>query len=183
MRGKIDLTGHKLAGVFRPPAKRERYRRYRAEKMPDATYRQLLRLIDGAVRDSFANHPEYLTKIGRQSAQGSVVKRVAGSLWGYAKDITEEKSFTATAGVRPVNDAAVRGRPDALADALDVSAAAKEDGARFTPSFWTRFALGVRSAVQFGWVALGGRTTNASADNLSQRISNTQAAMKTVDHG
>lgn len=180
MRGKIDLTGHKLAGVFRPPAKSERHRRYRAEKMPDATYRQLLRLVDGAVRDCFANHPEYLTKIGRRSAQGSIVKRVAGSLWGYAKDITKEKSFTATAGVIPVNEAAVRGRPDA---ASDVSAAMLNDGARITPSFWMRLALGARSAVQFGWVALGGRISGAPADNLSQRISDTHAAMKAVDHG
>lgn len=118
MRGKIDLTGHKLAGVFRPPAIRTHYKRHRAPKMPDRIYRQIVRLVDGAVRDTFANHPDYLTDKGRHHAANSIIKRTTGTLWGYAK----EASFAAETSV-------ARGRSEAATDVLRASAATQTDAA------------------------------------------------------
>lgn len=62
------------------------------EKTPDATYRQLWRLVDGAVRDTFANHPEYLTQAGNRSARHSIIKRVVGTLHGYATQVARGRS-------------------------------------------------------------------------------------------
>ena len=90
MRGKIDLGDHKLANVYRPPARSSR--RTRMEKQPDATYRQLWRLVDGAVRDAFANHPDYLTDKGKRDAARSVTKRVVGTLHGYAAQVAWGRS-------------------------------------------------------------------------------------------
>jgi hypothetical protein len=92
MRGKIDLGQHKLANVFRAPAAGSRWRRTKLQKCPDATYQQLWRLTDGAVRDAFANHPEYLTDKGRHSATQSVVKRVVGTIHGYATQVARGRS-------------------------------------------------------------------------------------------
>lgn len=90
MRGKIDLSGHKLAGLYHPPARRSG--RKRMEKCPDETYRQLWRLVDGAVRDAFANHPEYLTTRGKDAAARSITKRVTGTLHGYAVQTARGRS-------------------------------------------------------------------------------------------
>lgn len=92
MRGKIELGNHKLAGVFRPPAARERWKRARREKCPDACYGLLWKLVGGAVRDTFASHPEYLTEAGRRSAECSIVKRVTGTLYGYATQVAQGRS-------------------------------------------------------------------------------------------
>lgn len=91
-RGQIDLTDHKFAGLYRPPAQRSRWKRKRPEKLPDEIYRQIWRLVDGAVRDAFANHPEYLTSSGRASAQRSITKRVTGALHGYATQVARGRS-------------------------------------------------------------------------------------------
>lgn len=91
-RGKLDLGHHKLAGLFRPPAARERWKRARMEKRPDENYRQLWMLVGGAVRDAFASHPEYLTVAGRQAAERSIVKRVTGTLHGYAAQAARGRS-------------------------------------------------------------------------------------------
>lgn len=106
MRGKIDLTGHKLAGLYRAPAMKSRWRRQRLPKCPDQAYRQLWRVVDGAVRDTFANHPEYLTDKGRRDAQLSIVKRVAGSLHGYAAQVARGRSEAV--GSLPTETAAKR---------------------------------------------------------------------------
>lgn len=95
-RGLIDLGAHKLANVYRAPARKSRHRRARMEKTPDAVYAHLWRLVDGAVRDAFANHPEYLTKAGNRSAQSSVVKRVVGTLHGYATQVARGRSVAET---------------------------------------------------------------------------------------
>lgn len=91
-RGKIDLGTHKLAGLYRAPAGRERWKRARREKCPDEVYRQLWKLVGGAVRDTFACHPEYLTPAGRTAAERSIVKRVTGSLHGYATQVARGRS-------------------------------------------------------------------------------------------
>ena len=100
MRGKIDLGQHKLANLYRPPARKSRgyYKRSRMEKMPGgnkAIYRALWFIVDGAVRDAFANHPEYLTAAGRQSATNSITKRVTGSLMGFATQVARGRSMQA----------------------------------------------------------------------------------------
>jgi hypothetical protein len=100
MRGKIDLGQHKLANVYRPPARKSRghYKRSRMEKMPGgnkAIYRALWFMVDGAVRDAFANHPEYLTEAGRRSAANSITKRVTGTLMGYATQVARGRSMQA----------------------------------------------------------------------------------------
>jgi hypothetical protein len=47
-------------------------------------YDQLYRITSGAVRDAFRKHPDYLTPKGRRSATKSVVKRVTGTILGFA---------------------------------------------------------------------------------------------------
>lgn len=86
MRGKIDLSGHKFAKK-RMNAKRSGYKRNRPQK-GSTEYRRLWKMVDGAVRDAFANHPEYLTQEGRQGAARSVTKRVTGAVFSYAKAAT-----------------------------------------------------------------------------------------------
>jgi len=48
-------------------------------------YKQLWRVVDGAVADAFAMHPDYLTAKGLRSAQLSVTKRVTGAVIGFAE--------------------------------------------------------------------------------------------------
>lgn len=48
-------------------------------------YRQLWRVVDGAVFDALYTHPEYLTAAGKKWAQQSIVKRVTGEVLGYAE--------------------------------------------------------------------------------------------------
>lgn len=98
MRGKIDLTGHKLANLFRPPAPRSKgyYKRTRLAKLPggkQGSYRQIWFIVDGAVRDCFGSHPEYLTPAGRRSARESITKRVTGALHGYATQVARGRSM------------------------------------------------------------------------------------------
>lgn len=128
-RGKIDLSWHKLAGVYRAPAVKQRWRRARMEKCPDEIYRQLWRLVDGAVRDTFSNHPEYLTEAGKRGAMNSIVKRVVGSLHGYGAQ-------------------ASRGRSTASPGFQDVAAADEADSSLDVVSPWTRFS----KAVSWVWL-------------------------------
>lgn len=94
MRGKIDLAGHKMAGLYVAPARKTRWKRNVMQKCPDDAYRQIWRLVDGAVRDAFSCHPEFLTDRGRRNAAGSVTKRVTGTLHGYATQVARGRSET-----------------------------------------------------------------------------------------
>ena len=47
-------------------------------------YRQLWRIVEGAVNDAFKNHPDYLTPKGRRNARSSIVKRVTGTVLSFA---------------------------------------------------------------------------------------------------
>lgn len=67
-------------------------------------YRQLWRVVDGAVADALAAHPDYLTKKGEISARASIVKRVTGAVLGYA-----EQSARGRSGASPAADQAVTG--------------------------------------------------------------------------
>lgn len=108
MRGKLDLSWHPMAGLFRAPAARERWKRARREKCQDEVYRQLFALVRGAVRDTFATHPEYLTEAGRRAAERSICKRVTGTLHGYATQVARGRSMRA-----------VDALPDVAADKAD----------------------------------------------------------------
>lgn len=61
-------------------------------------YRQLWRLIDGAVADAFSCHPDYLTTKGVQSARTSITKRVTGVVHGYAARAAKGSEADASGG-------------------------------------------------------------------------------------
>lgn len=65
------------------------WRRLKPQKS-DPAYRQLWRVVDGAVADAFAMHPEYLTTPGFKYARNSVVKRVVGNIMGYAGQVSAQ---------------------------------------------------------------------------------------------
>jgi hypothetical protein len=65
----------------------------------DRAYRQLWRVVDGAVFDALYTHQDYLTPKGRRSARGSIVKRVTGAVMGYA-----EESARGRSGASPAPD-------------------------------------------------------------------------------
>lgn len=93
MRGSLDLSNHKLVGAFKPPASRSYPTKIKQRaRREDAVYRQIWRIADGAVRDALANHPEYLTTRGKQMARAAIVKRVSGSLYGYATQVAQGRS-------------------------------------------------------------------------------------------
>ena len=48
-------------------------------------YRQLWRVVDGAVLDALTMHPDYLTERGARLARQSITKRVTGSVIGFAE--------------------------------------------------------------------------------------------------
>lgn len=52
--------------------------------MREGAYAELWGVVDGAVADAFNNHPDYLTPKGQRSARTSVVKRVTGTVLGFA---------------------------------------------------------------------------------------------------
>lgn len=62
--------------------------RRRLSKCPKGAraYRQLWRIVDGAIADAFAMHPDYLTAKGARSAQLSITKRVTGAVLGFAEE-------------------------------------------------------------------------------------------------
>lgn len=61
--------------------------RIKPTKRPSKDYVNYWRVVDGAVRDAFNQHPEYLTYEGAMfaSARRSVVKRVTGALMSFAE--------------------------------------------------------------------------------------------------
>lgn len=73
-------------------------------------YRQLWRIVDGAVADALRHHEDYLTQKGKRSARRSITKRVTGAVLGYA-----EQSARGRSGASPAADmghgAAVTSRP------------------------------------------------------------------------
>lgn len=104
MRGGLDLTTHRLAGLYRPPTAASGHRRARLAKSENEMYRRLWRVVDGAVRDALATHPEYLTDAGRQAAQRSITKRVTGALSGFAAQAAKGPGVAESP--RPVADSA-----------------------------------------------------------------------------
>ncbi len=62
-------------------------------------YRQLWRVVDGAVFDALYTHSDYLTDKGRRSARMSINKRVVGAVLGFA-----EQSAKGRSGAMPAAD-------------------------------------------------------------------------------
>lgn len=60
-------------------------------------YRQLWRIVDSAVRDALAHHPEYLTPKGHINARRSITKRVTGAVLGYAVQAARGRSGSSPA--------------------------------------------------------------------------------------
>ena len=51
----------------------------------DPTYVALWLIVDNALAETFRAHPGYLTNLGRQAAQVSILKRVVGHVAGEIK--------------------------------------------------------------------------------------------------
>ena len=75
----------------------KRPHRLRSQKVPDDTFAQIWKMVDGAVRDALAHHPEYLA-VPEARARRSIVKRVTGQVHGFAVKTAE--------GARPARPAA-----------------------------------------------------------------------------
>lgn len=88
-RGKIDLAKHPLAG--KGGGQTKRLKKMKPAK-PDADYRRTWRIVEGAVRDAIAAHPEYLTQIGARNARSSITKRVTGAIQGHAEQSARGRS-------------------------------------------------------------------------------------------
>ena len=71
---------------------RRRRRRIRAPQAKPHAYRQLWRVVDGAVRSTILDHPEYLTEWGRNHARLSLVKRIVGQVMSYAAQAAQGRS-------------------------------------------------------------------------------------------
>lgn len=75
----------------------------RRNKMLDgrsSAYRQLWRVVDGAVFDALYTHPDYLTEKGRRAARLSINKRVVGAVMGFAEQSAKGRSGESPAAVR-----------------------------------------------------------------------------------
>lgn len=72
---------------IKPPQDTDRQRSH--------AYRQLWRVVDGAVNDAFNNHPDYAGQFGPRrlkTIRNSVTKRVVGSVLGYAEQSAQGRS-------------------------------------------------------------------------------------------
>ena len=65
--------------------------------LPHSDYWKLWRIVDGAVRDAFEKHPEYLTDKGRRDARRSIVKRATGALLGSGPTVWRNRELFAQA--------------------------------------------------------------------------------------
>lgn len=63
------------------------------------SYRQLWRLVGGAVRASMDAHPEYLTECGQRSVPSSFTKRIVKQISGYAEQSARSRSKSVSSGL------------------------------------------------------------------------------------
>lgn len=73
----------------------KRRRRLKPPKeKPGGAYRQLWRVVDGAVTDALNQHPDYLTDRGlmHENCRRSITKRVVGAVMGYAEQSAKRRS-------------------------------------------------------------------------------------------
>lgn len=74
-------TGRKTQGLGRPT--RSKVKTKPPSQKTDKLYREIWLLVDGATRDAFNCHPEYLAEGMRRNAVGSIVKRVTGAITSF----------------------------------------------------------------------------------------------------
>lgn len=80
----------KTMGTSRGATMSRKQKRMRLKPVkPGSAYRQLWRIVDGAVKDCFMKHPDYLTGKGHahSRARNSVNKRVVGAILGYTQEV------------------------------------------------------------------------------------------------
>lgn len=69
-------------------------------KASQPTYRQVWRIVDGAVHLALSTHPEYLASgANLKTVRNSIVKRVTGAICGYA-----EQSAWVRSGSSPADE-------------------------------------------------------------------------------
>lgn len=88
---------------------REKVRKAKTSALGGEAYGKLWSIVDGSVADALKNHPDYLTPKGLRSARTSIVKRVTGTVIGFANQASAEQSATKgrsnpadTAGGEPI---------------------------------------------------------------------------------
>ena len=74
-------------------------------------YAQLWHVVAGAVEDAFNNHPDYLTERGRISARQSIIKRVTGTVLGFAEQARGRPLAAATGAPEVASEARSGGAP------------------------------------------------------------------------
>jgi hypothetical protein len=58
--------------------------------VPYSAYHTVFRIVDGAVKDAFNNHPEYVRPEIERVVRMSITKRVTGSIIKYAREVRKE---------------------------------------------------------------------------------------------
>lgn len=72
------------------------------ERATETAYCRLWRLVDGAIVDTIANHPEYFRKDRLPVVRTSIAKRVVGAILGHA-----EQSARGRSGEQPATDTGI----------------------------------------------------------------------------
>lgn len=77
-------------------------RRLHPEKPGSPAYRQIWRIVDGAVASAFAAHPDYVASNKRlRTVRNSIVKRVVGAVTSHAEQSARVRSGSSPAHDRP----------------------------------------------------------------------------------
>ena len=99
-------------------------------------YRQLWRVVDGAVRDAMTSHPKWLaSEEAGTKLRNSIVKRAVGAIMGYVGEATVRpdaplaEAARGRSGFSPAVEGSVRRVLTADDDASSVSKEASLDGA------------------------------------------------------
>jgi hypothetical protein len=77
-------------------------KRLQPEKPGSPAYRQIWRIVDGAVASAFAAHPDYVASNKRlRTVRNSIVKRVVGAVTSHAEQSARVRSGSSPAHERP----------------------------------------------------------------------------------
>lgn len=77
--------GHRGATRKSRPQDFDYAERARQRQLGNGAYGKLWAIVDGGVKDALKSHPDYLTPKGMKSARTSIVKRVTGTVIGFAE--------------------------------------------------------------------------------------------------
>lgn len=104
--------------------KRRMPKRLKPQK-PGDDYRRLWRLVDGAIRDAFAKHPEYVPQGRRETEiRSSLAKRIVGAVKGHA----EQSARSRSGGPAADNGTAACSAPFQRGEAIHPAAAGRNSG-------------------------------------------------------